>query len=115
MDIFWNIYTSHDHEIYLLVSIYILGPQVVQAISGNVGGKQLITGMLPGQQVVSVDSLLGHAGKSTSQAGIVTSVSGGKINAANFTSVSGGKIGTGNLIQLAGILFFISKIIIVFY
>ena len=37
----------------------------MQAIAGGVAGKQVITGMLPGQQVVSVDSLLGQTNKSS--------------------------------------------------
>lgn len=75
--------------------VLVQGGKVIQAISGGMsnvgtGGKQMITGVLPGQQMVTVESLLGAQGKhhQSLQSGVVTSVAG--------------KLGGGNIIQLAG-------------
>ncbi|CAL4068225.1 unnamed protein product, partial [Meganyctiphanes norvegica] len=48
--------------------VLVQGGKVIQAISGgmsnmNSGGKQMITGVLPGQQMVTVESLLAAQGK----------------------------------------------------
>ncbi|KAK8395851.1 hypothetical protein O3P69_005749 [Scylla paramamosain] len=73
------------------------GGKVGQALAGNVtmagsmGGKQVITGVFPGQQIATVESLLSQSEKTTQ---IQT---GGVI-----TTMAGNKLASGNVIQLAG-------------
>ncbi|MPC28892.1 hypothetical protein E2C01_022105 [Portunus trituberculatus] len=60
-------------------------------MAGGVGGKQVITGVFPGQQIATVESLLSQSEKTTQiQAGGV------------ITTMAGNKLASGNVIQLAG-------------
>lgn len=84
--------------------VLVQGGKVVQAMpgsvgmGGNMGGKQFISGILPGQQVVTVENLLSQGDKTTQlQGGVVTTVAGNKLAGGNVIQLAGGAGGVQRL------------------
>lgn len=80
------------------------GGKVGQAITGNVsmagnmGGKQVITGVFPGQQIATVESLLSQTDKAAQlQGGVITTMAGNKLAGGNVIHLAGGAGGVQRL------------------
>ncbi|KAG7173151.1 Nuclear factor related to kappa-B-binding protein-like [Homarus americanus] len=75
------------------------GGKMGQAITGNVNmaGKQVITGVFPGQHIATVESLLSQADKATLQGGVITTMAGNKLAGGNVIHLAGGAGGVQRL------------------